>query len=265
MAYNLRLIEYPNGSTQVRVYAQPMSDVRIDNFRTERLREPFSDALVGDMDKQADNRYESAARARRKVSMYARATSWDWFLTLTFSPEKSDRYDFRRCTARTQWWLRYMRKTRAPDLQYLIVYEPHADGAWHIHGLMANTGTLDFKISGHRRHGRQTYNLINWRYGYSACTVVQDTHKVAAYIVKYITKADIELDRWQHRYLVSRNLPKPRQSLYAVEPQDVDAWIAQYASQTGQEIRWVSSSPPGGYVDVTYYDLAPDSGRSEDD
>lgn len=258
MSYNIRLIEFPTGSTQVRVYAQPMSDSPVP----ERLRKPPTEFH---MDKQADSQYESAARARRKVSMYARAARWDWFLTLTFSPDKTDRYDFRNCTARTQWWLRYMRKTRAPDLQYLLVYEPHADGAWHIHGLMADTGELDFRASGRKQHGRPVYNLTNWRYGYSACTQVQDTHKVAAYIVKYITKADIELDRWQHRYLVSRNLPQPRQSLYAVEPQDVDAWIAQYASQTGQEVRWVSSSPPGGYVSVTYYDLSPALGRAETD
>lgn len=255
MAYNLRLIEYPNGSAQIRVYAQAMSDDRLDYPQLERPREPFAGTLVCDMDKQTISQYESAARARRKVSMYARSANWDWFVTLTFAPTKADRYDFRQCTTRTQWWLRYMRKTRAADLQYLMIYEPHADGAWHIHGLMANAGNLVFCASGHKQHGRQVYNLANWHYGHSACTQVQDTYRIAAYIVKYLVKTNIELDRWQHRYLVSRNLPQPQQSLYVVEPQDIDKWIRYYADQTGQEISWVSSTPPGSYCGVTYYDL----------
>lgn len=132
--------------------------------------------------------------------------------------------------------------------------------AYHIHGLLAKTGALDFSDSGHRRQGRQVYNLSNWRYGYSACTQVQDTHRVAAYIVKYITKAEWGLERWQHRYLVSRNLPAPRQSLYCLPPGDIEDWIHRYADRTGQSVQWVSSSPPGGYVDVQYYDLRPPGG-----
>ena len=258
MAYNLRLIEYPNGSAQIRVYTQAMSNDRLDYPQSERPREPrepFTGTLVCDMDKQAISQYESATRARRKVSMYARAAYWEWFVTLTFSPIKVDRYNFRHCTTRTQWWLRYMRKTHAAGLQYLMIYEPHADGAWHIHGLMANTGDLDFHDSGQKQHGRQVYNLVNWHYGHSACTQVQDTYRIAAYIVKYLVKTDIELDRWQHRYLVSRNLPQPQQSLYVVEPQDIDKWIHCYADRTNQEISWVSSTPPGSYCEVTYYDL----------
>lgn len=95
MGYNIRVLEYHNAdgsvkNTQIRVYDRPIPDMQPDNTQTHKFkfREPFEGTLVYDMDKQEISRRESAARARRKISMYAQAASWEWFITLTFAPKK---------------------------------------------------------------------------------------------------------------------------------------------------------------------------------
>ena len=256
--YNVRIIEYANGSIQIRLYSKPLADKDYCGQLLDKVREPFSGKVVTDIDREDDSQRESIQRSRRMMSMYARAIKWDWFVTLTFAPDRTDRYDYRTCSRKLMNWLKYLRKTKAPDIKYLLVYEPHVDGAWHIHGLMADAGGLDFFDSGHIRSGRTVYNLTDWRYGYTACTCVQDTYRVSAYIVKYLVKTDIRLDRWQHRYIVSRNLPCPVQTLYCVDPDNINGWVQSYADQIGYRIVWKSQSN-GAYVHTTYFDLVADS------
>lgn len=258
MSYNVRIIEYPNQSVQIRVYDRLMpGDEQDKKISPTKVREPFSNYIVSNMDRMEINQVESIARSKRMIAMYSRCVKWQWFLTLTFAPENADRYNFGECSRKVQNWLRYIRKTKAPDLKFLLVFEPHEDGAWHIHGLFSDTGALDFRDSGKKRNMMPVYNLYNWRYGFSTCTQVRDTYRISAYIIKYITKSTADIGKWQHRYLVSRNLPRPRQIVHFVVPDQIDEWVTQFAAQIGREIAWTSTSHPGGYVGVTYIELQP--------
>ncbi len=148
----------------------------------------------------------SVNRTKKQIYSYARANRWEWFLTLTFSPQEVDGKDYAACTKLLSGWLNHARRT-APLLKYLFFPEQHRDGTWYFYGLMSSTGSLAFLESGHfTRNGQVIYNLLNYSLGFSTATRVTDMDAVDHYITKYITKDMCALTSGKKRYWHSRNL-----------------------------------------------------------
>lgn len=80
---------------------------------------------------------ENVRRAKSKVFELALCNDFTYFCTLTFSPEKvKDRYDLEGCMkAFCKWLNNYNCRKASSAIQYLLIPEPHQDGAWHLHGL----------------------------------------------------------------------------------------------------------------------------------
>lgn len=263
--YNLKVIVYPNGSVQIRVYSQAMG-IESDSMAEEPLEvvEPFEQTKVKEWNsfdelkrKEEENRRISLSHTRKMINTYARCYKWEYFVTLTFDPAKTDRSDFVETTSKARNWLQNIRKRYAPDLKYIFVPELHKDGcSIHLHGLLADTGALKFIDSGHKDASQNTiYNIGNWKWGFSTATKVIDTFRVSKYMVKYITKELHSLSFGKHRYYVSNNLPKPSEFTMCVEPNEQKEVIEQIAESMGLKVAWSSPTYSTPYTDVTYIEL----------
>lgn len=147
---------------------------------------------------EGEDRLRSMRRARAKLRRLALSNSFDWFVTLTLSPEKVDRYDAAAIMKTVNRWLDNM--VRRHGLRYILVPEMHKDGAYHFHGFFA--GDVQAIPSGHfDRAGHEYFNLPQWGYGFStAVRLYGDYGAAVAYCCKYIGKQEGErpMGRWYY-------------------------------------------------------------------
>lgn len=159
----------------------------------------------------------STNRAKNMIYDYARSNDFDWFVTMTFDPQKVDSFDYAECSRSLSQWLNNVRKRNAPDIRYLFVPELHKSGRYHFHGLMGDIGTLRLVDSGHRNNGQIIYNIDNYKLGFTTATKIQDKKRTATYIGKYITKELSGHIKGKKHYWTSRNLELPRVENLTVE------------------------------------------------
>lgn len=206
---------------------------------------------IAEKKKKLDNLSCSFRRTRSALYMYARQCVWEYFITLTYSPDKIEsRYDFSLCMKKAHKWIDNCKQRKAKDLLYLLVPEQHKDGAWHIHGLLCNTTGLTFTDSGKRFDGKIVYNLDDWKLGFSTATKVTDTYKVSNYITKYITKDLCAIAPGKQRYFVSKSIPKPKTFTALIDPDEVDSFIQEVADSCGADLEY--QKDVSGYLDVNY-------------
>lgn len=163
----------------------------------------------------------SLSRSRSVVWELALCNSWDYFVTLTLDKNKCDRYDLNATYKRlAKFFNNYNARTDAA-LHYLLIPEPHRDGAWHFHGLFSGLPpphlqafTLSDNIPARLKEvlceGRQvfTWPAYGKAFGFVTMEPVIDSERCAAYMTKYITKelgkSGIELNH--HLYYCSKGL-----------------------------------------------------------
>ena len=220
--YNVRIIEYPTGY-QVRVYdallgvddtnekykKNDKQNIECDFERDCWYNSPWTfEETFEIVEWQKENSLRASfARTKKNIYYLARSNVWEWFVTLTLSPDKVDRYDYDDCRKKVRKWLDNLKQRVAPDLYYLVVPEQHKDGAWHFHALFGGCGGLVFSDSGKcDKSGNVIYNLDNFQYGFSTATQVNDTSRVSGYICKYITKDMCSQVSGRQRYWVSKNI-----------------------------------------------------------
>lgn len=150
---------------------------------------------------------------------------WAYFVTLTINDEKCDRYDLNIFMKALSKWLNNQKSRKAEDIKYLLVPEPHKDGAWHMHGLMNGipddqlepftlNDNIPERIRALIREGCSVFNWLpyNEKFGWVTVEAIREKEKCAAYIKKYITKeleqSHIELNH--HIYYASQGLSRPQ-------------------------------------------------------
>lgn len=193
-----------------------MRSVRIPGFEEreppERKRQSGRDAP------KLEN---SLARSRSAVWELALCNPWEWFVTLTLNPAKRDRYDLRTSYGQlSKFFNNYNSRTDAA-LKYLLIPEPHRDGAWHFHGLLSGLppphlrpfsleDNIPARLKDMLRDGRQifTWPAYAETFGFVTLERIRDPERCAAYMTKYITKelgkSSIELNH--HLYYCSKGL-----------------------------------------------------------
>lgn len=155
---------------------------------------------------------DSMKRSKTSLLDLARNNPWDWFITLTFDPEKVDRTDYKQLIMHIKYYLSKLKK-RHPDLEYLFIAELHADGiSWHFHGLIqSKTINKELTDSGQLDKGNIIYNLTKYDLGWSTATQIKSTQRVANYISKYVTKSMTEqIPKGCRRFINSTGLNKPQ-------------------------------------------------------
>ena len=263
--YNIKKRVFSNGLCQVRVFQKAviLGNVKdsVKKIEYEMLEIPFEQEPVKSrkfLDSEGFSipvEYDkdlvlkkSMKRTKDKVYDYANSNNWEWFCTFTFNQEKVNRFDFTDVSKKFSKWLEHMRQRYCKDMKYLVVPEKHKDGSYHFHGLFSNCKGLNFvpalnqeefyhgkpnKYFGQLliRDGLQVYDMKRFRLGFSDCTQVRDTKKVAAYILKYITKEMVSDVPNRKRYWVSRNLDKPKEQLFCVPLGDYDEFCQDLIQQ----------------------------------
>lgn len=214
--YNIKLIKYYDGSSQITTYSIPYKSKNNDSNIIVTSKEnvisderEYTSNINNDdyLEKLERSRNESVRRSKTKLYRYARANKWDYFLTLTFNETYVDRYDLQDISKITTTWFNGQRKRNAPDLKYLIVPEQHKNGAWHLHGLVSNIDNIRLSKSGKKTNKNlDIYNLSGFKYGFTTATTVIDSNAVSKYVTKYITKELCDITKGKKRYWCSRNL-----------------------------------------------------------
>lgn len=220
--HNIELVYYESG-IQVKFYVENVlcKEDKIAEFETEECEKKyidkvieckqidFDDFLLDEEWKRKEYQRTSFLRTKNSIYYLARSGCWDWFLTLTLSPDKVDRYNLVECSRKLRKWLNHFKERKCPDMYYLIVPEQHKDGAWHFHGLIGGCSNLSMVDSGHKDNGGSIiYNWSDYKLGFSTATAVKDTARVSSYICKYITKDICGSLGGRQRYFVSKNTPR---------------------------------------------------------
>lgn len=165
----------------------------------------------------------SLSRSRSRVFELAMCNPWDYFCTFTLNPEKHDRYDLNASYRQLAKWVNNYGFRQHLSLSYLLVPEPHSDGAWHFHGLLHGLPLshltlftcdqhIPSRIKAMLASGRMIYNWPAYAaaFGFVTVEAIQNADACAAYMTKYITKelahSSIELNH--HVYYASHGLQR---------------------------------------------------------
>lgn len=167
------------------------------------------------------------------------ANRMPWFVTLTLDAAKVDRYDPAAVIKKVSQLLD--NQVRRHGLKYVIVPEPHKDGAIHFHGFfdwwpsdwshLEDSGTV--KLPGRKaplrprsarqraewleQGGKPVFNVKSWSLGFSTAIKVSGEYAAAVnYCVKYVGKSmDAKIGgRW---YYSGGKLAKPEVSYADLE------------------------------------------------
>ncbi len=184
-------------------------------------------------DHETDQHYdtklnEAFCRAKSMVLQYALCNSWDWFFTGTLDETKFDRYDLDAYQQKLSQFIRDKRKSYGTQVQYLLIPEQHKNGAWHIHGMLANLpGSALRRFRPPEPQALVHSTFLNWpdymqKFGFCSLGPIKHPKATAFYITKYVSK---ELSRrggdlGKHLYFHSRPLKKAQHAsnVYCYNP-----------------------------------------------
>lgn len=184
---------------------------KVVKFRGDRLG-----LALHDSSSQPEKRFDSSySRSRRMVLQYAVCNRWDYFITITVSPERFNRYDLKSVYNVLYQFFKFYRSFLSPNFRFLLIPELHEDGAWHFHGFVA--GVLPSHLSEFVRgihpqklidKGYLNWPLVSDLIGYVSLGKLKNPVAAAFYVVKYITKQHANDSFYEHLYYCSRGLSK---------------------------------------------------------
>lgn len=149
----------------------------------------------------------SIIRARSRVRELAFCQIWEYFVTLTMSPEKCDRFDLKQWVKDLGNWIGNYNRKFGCRLQYLLIPEQHKDGAWHAHGLLRGVAAESVRVN---EHGFMDIPYYRTRFGFINMSRIRDNKRTASYITKYISKSSEStahvLEKGAHLFYASRGL-----------------------------------------------------------
>lgn len=192
---------------------------------TKRLFTPSPCRTVDREDFQEyDKKLDCAlSRSRSAIREYALCNDWEYFFTFTLDPSKWDRYSLQSFLKEFLQWLQNLRKAKYPHLRYLLVPEPHWDGAWHFHGLISGIDVSPLPSWAPRDlldGGYYEWTEYRLRYGWCSLAPVKDAVAVGFYVAKYITKSSSGLaaEKGVHTHYQSQGLNRALPVGYVYRP-----------------------------------------------
>lgn len=140
------------------------------------------------------------SRIKSKIKEYALCNDFEYFFTQTLN-SNYNRYDLEEFKKLIQKKFKsYKRKNQ--DFKYLVIYEKHKDGAYHLHGLVRCLGD-DKYINQNGYISLKFFEDL----GFNSLSKIQDNIKVSHYITKYISK-DAQKTSSGYTYFHSKDLKK---------------------------------------------------------
>ena len=220
-------------------------------FRICELTGEVKESYYNAADK-AISRAASLDRTRIRMHELLEMNTFDWFITLTFSKEKIDRYDDDAVMKAYEKYVRELSR-RFPELRYIAVPERHkkanAEGkrAFHFHLLFGGITPrqLGFRDSGKvscswakdgytspqrfeairgerelkETDGLPIYNVTTFVHGWTTATKIANREACNWYVKKYIEKnLGDSTGKYQKRFYYSRNLELPEVETMVLDP-----------------------------------------------
>lgn len=285
--YNVKFFKYPSG-WQVRVYdtivgyhdkpddhldkdgdpqPYPLWDTELGDYVYERVKNGYRDTWYNpftEREEKAPVEWDEDEILRKKkrsiassmgrtinaVYQKSRANTWDWFITLTFDPDKVDSFDYSKVVKSLKNWIDLIRRS-FPDIGYIIVPEKHESGRFHFHGLFRNCDGLHFVPSGKTdTKGNLIYNVGAYKLGWSTATRIGDQAKVTKYIAKYISKDLVQVAFNKKRYWASRNLLDP-ETTEVILDREKQEMLVSWLEDKATHIKRIEN----GEVVTTYFEI----------
>ena len=169
-------------------------------------------------EKQKSNLYNSSdieevarislSRTKREIKDICLSNNFKYFVTLTVSSEKCDRFSLEDC----QTLLKRLLKTYAQKIKrngqdkfhYILITEKHEKGGFHFHGFFSTMLENDLFLNANNCFDSHYFTE---KLGFFSCSLVRDSFKSANYIMKYITK-DCVRNSHNQIYMCSRGLAR---------------------------------------------------------
>lgn len=158
-------------------------------------------------DKVKDN----MIKTKEKIYDIANSNEFNYFITLTYSSEKCDRFSFEETSKKVRKFMNNYKNKNDDKLKYLLVHECHKNGAYHYHGLVYLSDESKLVDSTKRDNKKRIiYNWQSWKNGFSTVTKIDNLEACRNYVLKYIEK-DLDKDyvKGQRRFYYSKNCSKP--------------------------------------------------------
>lgn len=198
--YNTKLKIFPNGEQKIKYHTFS---------NTKGLYRPRkSGGNPTDDKKRYENLYNTKQRLIDLVYCNSLISPWEYFVTLTFDPEKVDSFNYNEVVGVMGKWLDNI-KHQNKNLKYVLVPELHKSGRVHIHGLFKNCPNLKLVDSGKRKNGCKIYNIENYKYGFTTISKIKNQEAVSVYMSKYMTKELIQISG-RKTYWCSQGLERPK-------------------------------------------------------
>lgn len=167
----------------------------------------------------------SAHRSRQNLYDICRCNDFEYFVTWTFSPDKIERFNDTKVKRKFTEFQNDLHKAY-PNMFYIAVPEYHKKGGLHFHLLIGGVTLDELKavpaVSKRGRliikNGKQIYNVMRWKLGYSTLSVITNGEATKHYICKYISKQHLD-ERFfnKRRYYVSANIRRPEVEKYCTD------------------------------------------------
>lgn len=183
------------------------------------------------------------SRAKSKVRELVLCNDFEYFVTLTLSPNKIERTDLKKAITKLNRVISDMNKGREERVRYVLIPERHKSGAWHFHGFLHGLCEKDIRIN---KNGYKEWMQYADKMGYTNLTPLQNKDKAASYCLKYITKdlARSVQKRGAHVYYASKGLKKAEviyrgtgmyDGKWDYEQKDGYCYVADYCKQEVRE------------------------------
>lgn len=156
-------------------------------------------------DKEAEKLANNISRAKSLIFEYAFCNQWDYFITLTISPDKYDRYNLAAYVKDLGKFLNNYNTNHHSKIQYILIPEQHEDGAWHMHGLISGILPKHLIIN---EHGYLDWPMYANKFGFCSLDTLHNHEAVSKYITKYVTKELLSRDYGQRTYYCSKGLQR---------------------------------------------------------
>lgn len=218
MKWNVKCKIYPDGSTNTiycnqRIFNDTPTERKPKKKKSDENSIPRKFVLVGKSGINNEVRSDSLKRAKDKIQDIVLCNNFEYFVTLTFNPQKVDSLNVEEVKRAIRNWLNNGVKRR--NYSYIAIPEYHKSGRIHLHALMS--GDLSLVDSGHKHNFKTIYNVSDWQEKYGFSTAIKIDGNITAlsyYITKYISKGNDKI--FGRFYWSSRNLQRTPELSYSM-------------------------------------------------
>lgn len=187
------------------------------------LREPKQLTLEQWQEDTRNYELEAQHRAKRKVIDYGLNNEWTHFVTVTYDRKKIDRNNAEVVRLSTMKALNNYRNRYDKDFAYLLIPEPHKDGAVHFHGFIILGDTNQDQLTQRYCHKTHKHYYISEylfkRFGANRLESINSLEYSSYYISKYTTKDNSRV--FNRYYFASKGLTTAQDIAELEETQDI--------------------------------------------